>query len=131
MERRELFCGAMSAEMPQGWMDISQVRDIPDNQEVYASVNPSESISGIIEIVEHDTEVPNDKCGDHFCTGLIADNGDDYRTQIKNSGYSIVKNGMNSGIFGKIEQNSSLVQGCGCVYGNCSRVYGEKCTGMC
>lgn len=47
---RELFGGALSIELPSRFVDLSQFRQIPDHQEVFADGNTDQSI--IIEINE-------------------------------------------------------------------------------
>ncbi|KAK9454930.1 hypothetical protein V1511DRAFT_375961 [Dipodascopsis uninucleata] len=50
----ELFGGAISADLPAGFLDASQFREVPDHQEVFVSEDSSESKdeSTIIELVE-------------------------------------------------------------------------------
>ncbi|TPX38020.1 hypothetical protein SmJEL517_g00393 [Synchytrium microbalum] len=57
---QELFGGAIRVWIPQGFDDVSEIRQVPDNQTVYASPATDESIS--IEILEspadHISEIP-------------------------------------------------------------------------
>ncbi|KAL9625107.1 MAG: hypothetical protein Q9160_000836 [Pyrenula sp. 1 TL-2023] len=48
---QDLFGGAIVAELPVGWIDASDIRQIPDHQEVFLS--PSTLTSMIIEINEY------------------------------------------------------------------------------
>ncbi|EER23371.1 hypothetical protein CPC735_047410 [Coccidioides posadasii C735 delta SOWgp] len=46
-----LYGGAMSVELPKGWKNMSNVRPIPDNQEVFAS-GTGYDMSVIVELLE-------------------------------------------------------------------------------
>lgn len=46
----ELFGGAIKAALPPAFIDVSLVRDVPDNQEVYVDENTN--VSAIVEILE-------------------------------------------------------------------------------
>ncbi|KAJ8320118.1 hypothetical protein KUTeg_001705 [Tegillarca granosa] len=50
MAERTLFGGALSAVLPPGAADVSQIRQIPDNQEVFTHSQTDQSL--IIEILE-------------------------------------------------------------------------------
>lgn len=50
-----LFGGALSAVLPQSATDISEVREIPDNQEVFAHAHTDQSL--IVELVEYQGQV--------------------------------------------------------------------------
>ncbi|MCI4394124.1 hypothetical protein PGIGA_G00165250 [Pangasianodon gigas] len=52
---RPLFGGAMSAVLPLNTKDISELREIPDNQEVFAHTHTDQSI--IIELLEYQSHV--------------------------------------------------------------------------
>ncbi|KAI9827634.1 MAG: hypothetical protein M1819_006923 [Sarea resinae] len=47
----ELFGGAITVDIPNGFADVSNIRQVPDHQEVYIDVNGYTSI--IFEITEH------------------------------------------------------------------------------
>jgi len=51
----ELFGGAVTLDLPDGLLDASQIRQVPDNQEVFLSREDS-SFSIIVEIVEPPSE---------------------------------------------------------------------------
>lgn len=55
---RKLYGGAIVADVPARFLDISMFREVPDNQEVYADVNTDESV--IVELLELDDKVSND-----------------------------------------------------------------------
>ncbi|KAI5084531.1 hypothetical protein GOP47_0000700 [Adiantum capillus-veneris] len=52
---RALFNGAISCSFPSRLQDVSSIRDVPDNQEIYADPSRDESI--IVEILEHEGSV--------------------------------------------------------------------------
>ena len=57
------FGGAITMQLPAGYRDLSELRPVPDNQEVYVGVDPSGRATGsvvIIEIVESPA-VPNEE----------------------------------------------------------------------
>ena len=55
---RKLYGGAIVADVPARFLDISMFREVPDNQEVYADVNTDESV--IVELLELDENLAND-----------------------------------------------------------------------
>ncbi|KAL4659906.1 ran guanine nucleotide release factor isoform X3 [Arapaima gigas] len=54
-EPRFLFGGALCAVIPPGACDVSQLREIPDNQEVFAHSNTDQSL--IVELLEYQGHV--------------------------------------------------------------------------
>ncbi|XP_074524658.1 ran guanine nucleotide release factor [Halichoeres trimaculatus] len=50
-----LFGGALSAALPHNTVDTSKLREIPDNQEVFAHTHTDQSL--IVELVEYQTQV--------------------------------------------------------------------------
>uniref|UniRef100_A0A8D3B461 Ran guanine nucleotide release factor n=1 Tax=Scophthalmus maximus TaxID=52904 RepID=A0A8D3B461_SCOMX len=60
-----LFGGALSAVIPHSATDISELREIPDNQEVFAHAHTDQSL--IVELVEHQGQVADqDSARYHF-----------------------------------------------------------------
>lgn len=60
-----LFGGALSAAVPPSATDISDLREIPDNQEVFAHAHTDQSI--IVELLEYQSQVPDqDAAKYHF-----------------------------------------------------------------
>lgn len=60
-----LFGGALSAVMPPNATDISELREIPDNQEVFAHSHTDQSL--IVELVEYQSQVADqDAARYHF-----------------------------------------------------------------
>jgi hypothetical protein len=68
---KELYGGAISCELPASYADVSELRQVPDNQEVFAEIKTDQSI--IIELLQRE-EVSNDKIGEHLFSNLAADN---------------------------------------------------------
>ncbi|CAJ1060090.1 ran guanine nucleotide release factor [Xyrichtys novacula] len=64
-QTRALFGGALSAVFPQSSVDTSELREIPDNQEVFAHAHTDQSL--IIELVEFQAQVADqDAARYHF-----------------------------------------------------------------
>lgn len=60
-----LFGGALSAVLPHSATDISELREIPDNQEVFAHAHTDQSL--IVELVEYQGQVADqDAARYHF-----------------------------------------------------------------
>lgn len=60
-----LFGGALSTVLPHSFTDISKLREIPDNQEVFAHTNTDQSL--IVELVEYQGQVADqDAARFHF-----------------------------------------------------------------
>ena len=67
---RSLFGGAIVANVPPRFIDISSFRDVPDTQEVFCDEASEESI--VIEVLEHQADVASDaqslfNCWDDLC----------------------------------------------------------------
>lgn len=54
-QSQPLFGGALSAVLPHSIVDTSELREIPDNQEVFAHAHTDQSL--IVELVEYQTQV--------------------------------------------------------------------------
>lgn len=64
-EAHPLFGGALSALLPHSATDISELREIPDNQEVFAHAHTDQSL--IVELVEYQAQVADqDAARYHF-----------------------------------------------------------------
>lgn len=60
-----LYGGALSAALPHSAADVSQLREIPDNQEVFAHAHTDQSL--IVELVEYQSQVADqDAARYHF-----------------------------------------------------------------
>lgn len=68
MSRRNLFGGAIVIDIPDRFQDISEVREVPDNQEVFVDITTDESL--IVELVEHDASIADSECTSHFLSDL-------------------------------------------------------------
>uniref|UniRef100_A0A8D0HT06 RAN guanine nucleotide release factor n=1 Tax=Sphenodon punctatus TaxID=8508 RepID=A0A8D0HT06_SPHPU len=63
-----LFGGAFSAHLPPASVDVSELRQVPDNQEVF--VHPSTDQSVIVELLEYQAGVPDDSAARHHFEDL-------------------------------------------------------------
>jgi hypothetical protein len=68
--QRSLFGGAIVFSLPERFEDVSEVREIPDNQEAFVDIATDESI--IVELVEHDATVSDMACCAHYFDDLAA-----------------------------------------------------------
>ena len=73
MEQRLLFGGAIEASLPTGFLDASDFRQIPDNQEVFTADGATD-VSIVFEIVELQAEVPNSIAGRYFWRDFVQSN---------------------------------------------------------
>eukprot|EP01147_Barroeca_monosierra_P003524 gene3524-6142_t len=77
---RQLFGGAMSIEIPRRFVDVSQFREVPDNQEVFADGSTDQSF--IIELLELAQDTPNDQAA-KFHFNVIAAEGAAVSAQVE------------------------------------------------
>lgn len=68
-----MFGGAIEVSLPTGFLDVSDFRQVPDNQEVF-TVDGATDVSLVFEIVELQTEVPNSEAGRYFWKDLVQSN---------------------------------------------------------
>ncbi|ORX46477.1 Mog1p/PsbP-like protein [Hesseltinella vesiculosa] len=64
MNRQPLFGGAMSTTVKASYLDASQIRQIPDNQEVFIDMNTQQSL--IIELLEKVEHLNEEAARFHF-----------------------------------------------------------------
>lgn len=57
-QARALFGGSLSAVIPSGASDISELREVPDNQEVFAHPHTDQSL--IVELLEYQAQVSDE-----------------------------------------------------------------------
>lgn len=57
-DQRGLFGGALSVSVPSEFADVSKIREIPDNQEVFAHAETDRSL--IVELLEMETDIPQE-----------------------------------------------------------------------
>ncbi|CAG8467273.1 7722_t:CDS:2 [Acaulospora colombiana] len=79
--RRELFGGAIATFIPENFVDISDVRDVPDNQEVFVNVETDQSI--IVEILQHVNTDSDEAAIRHHFMALAADNDAEEHSDIQ------------------------------------------------
>ncbi|KAL8655315.1 MAG: hypothetical protein Q9210_000946 [Variospora velana] len=70
----ELFGGAITADIPNSYVDVSNIREVPDHQEIYLDASGFSSI--IIEIAERVTQPPTDEEALKFHFQDIVDHND-------------------------------------------------------
>jgi hypothetical protein len=64
-----LFGGALTARVPAGWLDASDVRPVPDNQEVWLADDAS-GASLVVELLEPPEGVPADGVAEYLLHDL-------------------------------------------------------------
>ncbi|KAI8065887.1 hypothetical protein BC940DRAFT_334405 [Gongronella butleri] len=64
MNRQPLFGGAISTSIKSSYLDASQIRQIPDNQEVFVDMNTQQSL--IIELLEKVEHLNEEAARFHF-----------------------------------------------------------------
>ncbi|CAC9490167.1 putative Ran-binding protein [Leishmania infantum JPCM5] len=69
----DLYGGAMRISLPQTMIDVSDFRQVPDNQEVYTDADTGASV--IVELLRRQTHVCNFEAGAFFYHDLAKDNG--------------------------------------------------------
>lgn len=69
---RPLFGGALSANIPRCAKDISELREIPDNQEVFAHDHTDQSI--IVEMLEFQSHVENEEAARYHFEDVAGSN---------------------------------------------------------
>jgi hypothetical protein len=67
-EKRQLFGGAITMSIPKTFEDISKLRQVPDNQEVFIDMHSDMSL--IVEILGYDDEVCDKNIGAHYFADL-------------------------------------------------------------
>jgi Ran-interacting Mog1 protein len=67
MEERPLFGGAIVCRIPSEWIDISDIRQVPDHQECWQDTREGRLL--VIEILER-KEIPDDKAAEYFFRDL-------------------------------------------------------------
>ena len=98
LKEQELYGGALKISIPQEWRDVSDIRQVPDHQEVYQdctfaqSNNQSKSndntlIKGtgaclIVEILERQDDVSNENASSFFFNDLADANKSDQKTCV-------------------------------------------------
>eukprot|EP00752_Nemacystus_decipiens_P003955 g3621.t1 len=78
---RKLFGGAMECLLPSAYVDVSDIRQVPDHQEAF--VSREDGVSVVIEVLSFETEIPTDPDGKdsggasarHFFDDLASANG--------------------------------------------------------
>ncbi|MFS7992645.1 putative ran-interacting Mog1 protein [Helianthus anomalus] len=71
--QRQLFGGAISTTFPLRFEDVSNIREVPDHQEVF--VDPARDESLIIELLEMKHDVPDNGSATWFLQDLASEQG--------------------------------------------------------
>ena len=66
--------GAITCDLPIGWKDVSEIRQVPDHQEVYVGPGDDDPCF-IIEILEYQESVPDATAAKYFFEDLAGANG--------------------------------------------------------
>jgi hypothetical protein len=66
--------GAITCDLPTGWKDVSEIRQVPDHQEVYIGPGSDEPCF-VVEILERQGSVPDEEAARFFFDDLAAANG--------------------------------------------------------
>ncbi len=74
LETRELFGGALEISLPAQFVDISNFREVPDNQEIFADSARTDR-SFIIELLEHQSDVKDEDIAKYLFHDLCELNG--------------------------------------------------------
>lgn len=76
---RPLFGGAISAEIPSHWIDVSDIRQVPDHQECYQETLPFNAPNDpglvVVEILKREADVNDQDAARHFFYDLAESNG--------------------------------------------------------
>ncbi len=75
MKEVALYGGAAKCMMPSDWVDASSFRDVPDHQEVYMHPTAKGEQSVIIEILQYDDKLPDDKAAEYYFNDLANADG--------------------------------------------------------
>jgi hypothetical protein len=67
-ELRELFGGAITSILPESYLDASDIRQVPDNQECFMSPNSNSTI--IVEVVEYQESQKDERAALYFFEDL-------------------------------------------------------------
>lgn len=84
-----LYGGAITCNLPSSWVDVSEIRQVPDHQEVYLGPQ-NESL--VVEILEHQTTKSDNDAARYFFEDLAEANG-----STQNNTFTIVSMGAQSG----------------------------------
>lgn len=71
-QKRPLFGGALSAVLPSDATDVSELREIPDNQEVFT--HPRTDQSMIVELVEYQGQVEDQDAAKYHFEDIASSN---------------------------------------------------------
>ncbi|XP_069623536.1 ran guanine nucleotide release factor [Ranitomeya imitator] len=79
-DQQPLFGGAMSAVLPPSAQDVSDLREIPDNQEVFVHPHTDQSI--IVELLEYQEGMSDPDAARYHFEDVAASNGAGGRAEV-------------------------------------------------
>nr|AAI55965.1 Mog1 protein [Xenopus laevis] len=79
-ESRPLFAGALSAILPPFLQDVSELREIPDNQEVFAHTSTDQSI--IVELLEYQEGVSDSEAARYHFEDVASSNDAEGQSEV-------------------------------------------------
>ncbi|XP_063302116.1 ran guanine nucleotide release factor [Pelobates fuscus] len=79
-EKYQLFGGAFSAVMPPTIQDVSDMREIPDNQEVFVHTSTDQSI--IVELLEYQEGMTDSEAARYHFEDVASSNSAEGRSEI-------------------------------------------------
>jgi hypothetical protein len=77
---RGLFGGAITCCIPANFYDVSNIREVPNNQEAFVDPNRDESI--IMELLEFKTDVVDERSSLWFLQDLAIEQGSEQTLQV-------------------------------------------------
>lgn len=71
--RRPLFGGAIQANIPTSYRDVSDIRQVPDHQECWQDLTTNSLL--VIEILDHQKNIEDSNAAQYFFNDLAESNG--------------------------------------------------------
>ena len=73
VSKRDLFGGALSIYLPSTFIDVSEIRQVPDYQEVFSDPQTDQCL--MIDLLEHDPLADDDRASENHFYQLAHDQG--------------------------------------------------------
>jgi len=80
--QRQFFGGAIVCDVPTAWKDISDLRQVPDHQEVYLGADMPNEPNLVVEILEHQSTV-SDREAPQYLFQDLAEANESQETSFK------------------------------------------------
>mmetsp|Transcript_26566 Transcript_26566/g.87084 ORF Transcript_26566/g.87084 Transcript_26566/m.87084 type:complete len:198 (-) Transcript_26566:72-665(-) len=81
MSERPLFGGAITGFLPEAFKDLSDVRPVPDHQEVWADFDTDTSV--VIELLDRNEDVADAACARFFFDDVAQCNDAEQQSELK------------------------------------------------